>query len=488
MLRFRHLSGLLPLPLLFACAGSAPVATSVAALPEAVEPAAGPPSETVAGHAAAGWPHATSCSGLVAGLAELAPEAFAGLDPRTAPLALVGGGSIEALVERDLPIPLAASADAAPASCLLLLGEPAVLPTVADRVLDRRSVRSTYAEGSRRRRNPDHQALERDLAAAKREAKGDFDVLVTGDPMLDLIGTLAGGLLDGLGRIDAGREIASLETALETTPAYLEETTEAAYRYQIVELEAERRSRLPVVLFDGTEATAVADALLRTERQRFLLANDRHPRDSTPSPVPGVPIVTTEALAAWRAASPRVTTSELVAHMALAIARGAPARSATSGQALAELHQPPAPDLANASSPIGAIRPLADGLVQVGGDAGTVGFYVTAEHIVAPSSALAESSLVAVRYPDGVAAYGMVELNDEALGLALIYLPRQGVAPARAVTASAAPATASATVPGVPWVDGDSIVGLYSTDPLTAEPRWISAAELDRFVARLDTL
>ncbi len=488
MPRFRHLSGLLPLPLLFACAGSAPVATSVAALPEAVEPAAGPPPEAVAGQAVGDWPHASSCSGLVAELAGLGPEALVGLDPRTAPLALIGGRSIEALVERDLPIPLAASIDAAPASCLLLLGEPGVLPTAADRVLDRRSVRSTYADGSRRRRNPDHQALERDLAAAKRESSGDFDVLATGDPMLDLIGTLAGGLFDGLGRIGAGREIASLESALETTPPYLEETTEADYRYQIVELEAERRSRLPVVLFDRTEATAVANALLRTERQRFVLAQDRHPRDSTPSPVPGVPIVTTEALALWRAASPRVTTSELVAHMALTVARGAPARSATSGQALAELHQPPAPDPANASSPSGPIRPLADGLVQVGGDAGTVGFYVTAEHIVAPSSALAESSLVAVRYPDGVAAYGMVELSDEALGLALIYLPRHGVAPPRAVTASAAPPLRTVTAAGVPWVDGDGVIGLYVADPLTAEPRWISALRLDRFVARLDTL
>jgi len=492
MLRFRDLFGLLPLPLLTACAGAAPMATTVAELPAVVEPAGGPA-------AASAWPEAASCSTLIEELAGLDPAARRGLDPLTAPIALVGIGPLEPGFERDLPIPFSASATAAPDPCLLLIGAPRALPAAVDRVLDQRVVRSTYQDGSRRRRNPDHQALERDLAAAKRAPAEDFDVFRTGDPMLDLIGTLPGGVLGSIGQFGAEREISDLETALAATPAYLEQPTESAYRYELVELEAERRSSLPAALFDRANGTSIALDLTRAERQLFALANDHHPRDLQPSPVPGAALVTTATLAAWRAGSPTLTTSALVEHIAAAIADGAAARPATLGETLAELRRPPPPGPAarandhvtagRAMDPAGIARPLAEGLVEVGGEGGARGFYVTAEHIAAPVSALAQSSLVAVRYPDGMAAYGMVELVDDELGLALIYLPRRGEAPERAVAGSAPPPVAGAsTSPGVPWVDDERIVGLFVVDSLTAEPRWIDAAELDRFVGRLRTL
>ncbi len=495
MLRFRDLLGLLPLPLLVACAGSGSVATDVAALPAAVEPAAGP----AAAEAATGWPKAASCSALVQQLATLGPAARRDLDPLTAPIALVGVGEQAPRLERDLPIPVAATATAAPAPCLLLVGAPMALPAAADRVLDQRIVRSTYQDGSKRRRNPEHQALERDLAAAKRAPGDDIDVFRTGDPMLDLIGTLAGGVLGGIGQFGAEREIGDLETALAATPAYLEQPTESAYRYDLVELEAERRASLPVALFDRAGGTTTAIDLTRAERRLFALANDRRPQDLQPSPVPGAALVTTATLAAWRAGSPTLATSALVEHIAEALVDGAPARAATLGETLAGLRRTPlrpaavaAADLpsGHAPAPAGIARPLADGLVQVGGEGGASGFYVTAEHIAAPLSALAQSSLVPVRYPDGMAAYGMVELVDDELGLALIYLPRHGEAPARAVAASTPPPPAARinTSPGVPLVDGDRIVGLFVVDSLTAEPRWVSAAELDRFVGRLQSL
>ncbi|MEZ5865059.1 MAG: hypothetical protein R3D25_13710 [Geminicoccaceae bacterium] len=497
MLRFRDLLGLLPLPLLAACAGPGPVATTVAALPAAVEPAGGPADEPVA----SGWPEADSCGGLIRQLAGLDPAARRGLDPLTAPITLVGVGPLQPGLERDLPIPLAASATGAPGPCLLLVGAPEALPAAADRVLDERVVHSTYQDGSRRWRNPDHRALERDLAAAKRAPGEDFDLLATGDPLLDLLGTVAGGVIGGLGRIGAEREINDLETALAATPAYLEQPTEATYRYDLVELEAERRSSLPIALFDRASGTTIAVELTRTERQLFALANDHHPRDLQPSPVPGAALATTATLAAWRAGSPTLTTGALVEHIAAALVDGAEARPASLGETLAELRRAPLPGpfavagtrgrAGRAPVPAAIAHPLAEGLVEVGGKGGARGFYVTAEHIAAPVSALGESSLVAVRYPDGMAAYGMVELVDDELGLALIYLPRHGEAPERSVAERAPPPAPTARTnlpPGVPWVDDDRVVGLFVVDALTAEPRWVSAAELDRFVGRLQTL
>lgn len=496
MLRFRDLLGLLPLPLLVACAGFGPDATDLSALPAAVEPAGGPAAEPTASP----WPEAATCSALVQQLAALGPAARRDLDPLTAPVALVGVGPQELRLGRDLPIPVVATATGASAPCLLLVGAPAALPAAADRVLDQRVVHSTYQDGSKRRRNPDHQALERDLAAAKRAPGADVDIFRTGDPMLDLIGTLAGGVIGGIGQFGAEREIRELETALATTPAYLEQPTEAAYRYELVELEAERRARQPVALFDRTGGTAIAIDVTRAERQLFALANDRRPQDLQPSPVPGAALVTTATLAAWRAGSPTLTTSALVGHLAEALVDGAPARPATLGATLAELRRAPssrptvvaAADVSagRAPAPAGIARPLAEGLVEVGGEGGANGFYVTAEHIAAPVSALARSSLVPVRYPDGMAAYGMVELVDDELGLALIYLPRRGEVLERAFAASAPPPPAlrPGTPPGVPLVDDDRIVGLFVVDSLTAEPRWVSARELDRFVGRLQSL
>ncbi len=496
MLRLRDFLGLLPLPLLAACAGTAPEATDLAARPAAVEPAGGPATAPVA----AAWPEAASCSALVRALATLGPAARRDLDPLTAPVALVGVGPQELRLERDLPIPVAATATGATAPCLLLVGAPAALPAAADRVLDQRVVHSTYQDGSKRRRNPDHQALERDLAAAKRAPGDEFDVFRTGDPMLDLIGTLAGGVIGGIGQFGAEREIRELETALAATPAYLEQPTESAYRYDLVELEAERRARLPVALFDRASGTAIAIDVTRAERQLFALANDRRPQDLQPPPVPGAALVTTATLAAWRAGSPTLTTSALVEHLAEALGDGVSARPATLGETLADLRRalPAGPVvMAALEGPTGrtpaavrSARPLAEGLVQVGGEGDASGFYVTAEHIAAPASALARSSLVPVRYPDGMAAYGMVELVDEELGLALIYLPRHGEVLERAVAGAAPPPPAPrpGTPQGVPFVDDERILGLFVVDSLTAEPRWVSALELDRFVGRLQSL
>jgi hypothetical protein len=51
-----------------------------------------------------------------------------------------------------------------------------------------------------------------------------------------------------------------------------------------------------------------------------------------------------------------------------------------------------------------------------------------------------------------------------------------------------APAARAGMLPGVPWVADDRVVGLFVADALTAAPRWVGAAELDRLVGRLQAL
>jgi hypothetical protein len=80
----------------------------------------------------------------------------------------------------------------------------------------------------------------------------------------------------------------------------------------------------------------------------------------------------------------------------------------------------------------------------------------------------------------------LVELVDDELGLALVYLPRRGTAlPLNEVRR---PAPATTREPGLPWHDGESVIGVFVTDPATSSRRWVDSPTLDRFVAELDTL
>jgi hypothetical protein len=146
---------------------------------------------------------------------------------------------------------------------------------------------------------------------------------------------------------------------------------------------------------------------------------------------------------------------------------------------------PPAARKAAIAGSGGVAHVLDRDLLAVGPD-GLAAFYVTREHVVAPAEALGHSSLVVVRYPDGMRAHGLVEVVDDDLSLALLYLPRPGQPLPRQGVVSPAPTGVSA--PGTPWGVGGQVSGLFVNHPLTATPRWVDAVTLDRFVARLDML
>ncbi len=481
-----------------------------------IEPAAG--DETVRG-ASIDWPEASSCAALVRDLAGLDAAMAGQLDPMTAPLVVTSLGPDASPIRADLPLAEVPPAATGAAACAILVGSAVDLPTAADVVLDRRTVHSAYPTGSKRRRNPEHQALERELSAAKRGADAEADVLRTGDPLLDLIGTVAGGIIGGIGAATRHSDIRAAETALAATPAFIEDTILTPYRYEVIELEAERRLAVPVALYDRALGRTLEATVTLAEQRRFAVADGRHPKDVEPQHTADSTPVTTAELAAWRRAKPAIATSMLVTHLAaaqstapeeprsleatmarlatpaMATAAAAEPRPARSSQdarlgmpaaltaAVAAIPETAEPASGPASMPASRLEP--GELVRVGSE-GHAGFYVTPEHAVVPAAALGYSSLVDIRYPDGMRAHGLVELVDETLGLALVYLPRRGAALPLQASASAAPAGTSE--PGLPWRHGESVIGLFVTDPATSDPRWIDSKTLDRFVARLGTL
>ena len=517
------LAGLLPLALTACAAFDRSPPVNVTAVAPAAETAVPPP-------AVAAWPDLPSCGELVRTLAAQDAGEVRQLDPMTAPLVVASLGADPLPVRADLPIPEVTSATVAASPCAILVGAAVALPAAADSTAERRTVHSAYPSGTKRRRNPEHQALERELSAARRGVETDVDVLSTGDPLLDLIGTVAGSVIGGIGAAAKRGDIRAAETALGDTPAFLEDPILTPYRYELIELEAERRLAVPVALYDRSLGATLETTVTLAERRRFAVGDGRHPKDVESSQAADATPITTAELAAWRRAKPPIATSMLLAHLA-AIEPGAAAERASLPTLMARLGAP-APLVATATAPhhaagtagdagptgddaavampaellatvdailerpeptagpgaraAGATMPQQPGSVVRVGAEGQAGFYVTTEHVVVPAAALGHSSLITVRYPDGVRAHGLVEIVDEELGLALVYLPRTGAALPLHPARSAAPAATGE--PGMPWRDGEAVIGLFVTDPQTAGPRWIDSPTLDRFVGKLQSL
>ena len=113
------------------------------------------------------------------------------------PRASTGSAQPAVPLVADLPLESyedqAAAAAAAP--CLLLVEQPSDL-RAAHRVVDFQNVASLYQTGVRSERNPDYDAAQASLKEAERESKRrGLSILQVGDPMLDLVGLLVGGVI-----------------------------------------------------------------------------------------------------------------------------------------------------------------------------------------------------------------------------------------------------------------------------------------------------
>jgi hypothetical protein len=529
-MRLRALLGLLPLAL--AACSTAPPRLAVDMVD--VEPAAGPLAATAAGAApSTAWPSAGSCNDLARRLVAMDMDTAGSLDPAASPLGLAALGPGAPAVRSDLPIPQMQAAALAGFDCALIVGAATALPAAPDRVIDQLPMHGAYRTGTRRQRNPEHRRLESELAAARRGGTDDATILKTGDPLLDLIGSIGGGIIGGIGAAATAREVRAIEAELEAAPAFIDDPVLTPYRYTLTEVEAERRIVLPLALHDRARNIAWRTSVTLDERRRFAVAGGRHPSDAEQPHAAEATLTTAAELDAWRRAAPPLTMRAILTHLHAA----EPGTPGTLAATMAALETPPsgrmaAPALAQSdaagsrhgvatgtddatmptalmaavdailatpapgagprqpaerhqpsASPDGTTGAVERGLLAVGGG-GHAGFYVTTEHIVAPAAALGHSSLVAVRHPDGMRAHGLVEIVDDELGLALIYLPRRGAPLPRRMAAGAAPSIAGPS--GTPSSEEGRISGVFVGDPETGITRWIDAVTLERFVARLD--
>jgi hypothetical protein len=152
----------------------------------------------------------------------------------------------------DLPLDSyedqAAAAAAAP--CLLLVEEPGDVRG-AHRVVDFHTVASEYQSAVRTEKNPDYEAAQARLKEAERETKRrGGSILRVGDPMLDLVGLLVGGVIAAFDQVGSHDDVGDALTALKETPRSRDRSVYRAYEFERSTVRAGKEATIGVALHD----------------------------------------------------------------------------------------------------------------------------------------------------------------------------------------------------------------------------------------------
>jgi hypothetical protein len=171
------------------------------------------------------------------------------------------------------------AAAAAAAPCLLLVEQPGDLRT-AHRVIDFQNVASLYQTGVRTERNPDYDAAQARLKEAQRESKRrGLGVLQVGDPLLDLIGMLVGGVIATFDQFDSDGDLDEKLAALKDTPRSQDRPVYRAYEFERSTVRAGKEATVPIALRDVKRDRIWRAQLRQREMRQFSVVEGLDPRD-----------------------------------------------------------------------------------------------------------------------------------------------------------------------------------------------------------------
>jgi hypothetical protein len=383
------------------------------------------------------------------------------------------------------------SAASAAAPCLLLV-EPARDLRAAHSVVDFEDVASEYQSGVRSERNPDYDAAQARVRDAERDGnRRGPGVLRVGDPMLDLVGLLVGGVIATFGDL-GGDDVDDALAALKETPRSRDRPVYRAYEFERSTVRAGKEAIIPVALRDLRRGRIWRTELRQREMRQFAVLEGLDPRDRDydqhragalswrefehwqrqPPTLPLSALVAALVEADGPAAAPQkepelvadassdlaatgpadadqvVTTAALPSALALAPMAGPDAGATGLGpdRRAAERMPLPAASAVRASPEAGASRqpgPLTEAAVAAtidprvasvvrlhAGDHRGNGLYVRPRLIVTSADVIGSASVVDVTTSDGKEVLGLVVLADPTRNLAAVYVPRAGpVAP-----------------------------------------------------------
>lgn len=342
------------------------------------------------------------------------------------------------------------------------------------RVLDREQVRSRYQSGTRSEKNPAYDVAKARLRQAEKAAKpGKSSIIKVGDPLIDLMGTLVGGALTGLGQWGAGDQLEEALDALMATPPSIQHPKYSDYHFERARVRASREATLPVILTDRRLQQSWQASLKRREhRELFVVTgldrqDENHARHSENS-------LTKDGLRQWLAEAPSLPLVDMVAvlqdrpsstpidRLALVDKTVDPADLGTPAEDVPLTEDVPfawnAPPKGEAPLAVGG--PLAgDALMDaaalppsflsdighdamgqsppegsapasriaiIGETARAEGIYIAPHFILTPSEIIGERGLVDIEDRPGHVALGMVAAVDHGLGLALVHVPSPG--------------------------------------------------------------
>jgi hypothetical protein len=170
-----------------------------------------------------------------------------------------------------------AAATAAP--CLLLVQQPGDVRT-AHRVIDFQNVASLYQSGVRSEKNPDYDAAQARVREAERESKeGGLGVLRVGDPMLDLIGLLVGGVIATFDHLGSDDDLDDTLAALKATPRSRDRPVYRAYEFERSTVRAGKEATIPIALRDLKRGRTWRTQLRQREMRQFAVVEGLDPRD-----------------------------------------------------------------------------------------------------------------------------------------------------------------------------------------------------------------
>ena len=399
----------------------------------------------------------------------------------------------------DLPLDSyedqAAAAAAAP--CLLLVEEPGEV-RAAHRVVDFHTVASEYQSAVRSEKNPDYDAAQARLKEAERETKRrGRSILRVGDPMLDLVGLLVGGVIAAFDQVGSNDDVGDALAALKETPRSRDRPVYRAYEFERSTVRAGKEATIGVALRDVRHARIWRSEVRQREMRELAVLEGLDPRDrdyeqhragalspeefehwqQQPPQLPMSALVAALVEQGGTDAGPRPRDSELIAEATptvapvdwlaaaqaeqqdasglpgiAALAPGAGPGTGSPGPIdpapVAQVEQPASESRAarrlgtTVEPTVGAaaLDPRVASVVRL--DAGSrrgSGVYVAPRLVVTTTDLVEHTSVIDVTTSDGEAALGLVVHTDAERGLAVVHVPRAG----RPALLSDAPASGS---------------------------------------------
>jgi hypothetical protein len=368
----------------------------------------------------------------------------------------------------DLPLESyedqAAAAGAAP--CLLLVEQPSDL-RAAHRVVDFQNVASLYQTGVRTERNPDYDAAQASLKEAQRESKRRGpSILQVGDPMLDLIGMLVGGVIATFDQFGSNSDLDEKLAAMKETPRSQDRPVYRAYEFERSTVRAGKEATIPIALRDVKRDRIWRAQLRQREMRQFSVVEGLDPRDrdyeqhragafsweefdhwqGEPPQLPYSALIAALVDPATNDSAPQTGGQELVADMmpgagqsgasdANAAARSSRARAChlpSPPPAGHPLRRGPIPTNVARTARVptvfaAGLDPRTASLVRLetGSHRGS-GFYVKPRLVATTADLVGTASVIDVTTGDGEKVLGLVVHTDPARNLAVVHVPRSG--------------------------------------------------------------